>query len=172
MNQVKQLSRTGHYHWIVTLHPKSDPYVMDQYRALAGPGLTFYESSTDILPLLRAADVMVCDTSSIALEFMLLGKPVVTFRNKAPGPYFLNVMEKGAIEPALAIALTRPEKLINAARQLVSAIHPYRDWKSSERVLEAANALVDMGTSHLSPKPLNLVRKIRVRQRLSYYHYT
>ena len=172
VDTIKQLSQTRQYHWIVTLHPKSDPDVMSQYRALAGPGLTFYESNQDVLPLLRAADVMLCDTSSIAIEFMLLGKPVVTFRTKAPAPYVLNVTEAGEIEPALATALTRPEHLMNAAQQFVSAMHPYTDGQPSERVLEATNALIDKGTGHLSPKPLNLLRKFRLRKRLSYYHFS
>ena len=169
---IKRLSQSGRYHWIVTLHPKSDPEVMSQYRALAGPDLTFYESNQDVLPLLRAGDVMLCDTSSIAIEFMLLEKPVVTFRTKAPAPYVLNVTEVSDIEPALATALTRPEPLMKEIHQFVSVIHPYRDGKSSDRVLDATNALIDKGTGHLLDKPLNLLRKYRIRKQLKYYRFS
>jgi CDP-glycerol glycerophosphotransferase (TagB/SpsB family) len=169
---IKRLSQSGRYHWIVTLHPKSDPEVMSQYRALEGPDLTFYESNQDVLPLLRAGDVMLCDTSSIAIEFMLLEKPVVTFRTKAPAPYLLNVTEVTEIESALATALTKPEPLMQAIHQFVSAMHPYRDGKSSERVLDATDALIAEGIGHLSRKPLNLLRKYRMRKQLKYYRFS
>jgi CDP-glycerol glycerophosphotransferase (TagB/SpsB family) len=172
VDTIRQLSRTGRYHWLVTLHPKSDPEVMSQYRVLEGPDLTFFESNQDILPLLRAGDVMLCDTSSIAIEFMLLEKPVVTFRTKAPAPYLLNVTEITGIESALAAALTRPEPEMKAMHQFVTAIHPYRDGKSSERVLDATDALIEKGTGYLSNKPLNLLRKYRIRKQLSYYRFS
>ena len=167
---IKKLSQSGRYHWIVTLHPKCDPDVMSQYRALQGPDFTFYESSEDVLPLLRAGDVMLCDTSSIAIEFMLLDKPVVTFRTKIPAPYVLNVTETDEIGPALESALSRPEHLMTAVRQLSAEIHPYKDGRSSDRVLAAANDLIDRGTGHLASKPLNLIRKARLRKLLKYYH--
>ena len=172
VDTIRNLSSTGQYRWIVTLHPKCDPDVMSQYRALQGPNLTFYESSHDVLPLLRAADVMLCDTSSIALEFMLLEKPVVTFRTKLPAPYVLNVIEPAEIESAIATALTRPDYLITAIRQFATDVHPHKDGKSSERVLGAANALIDKGTGHLESKPLNILRKVRLRRQLKYYHFS
>ncbi len=172
VDTIRKLSQTGEYHWIVTLHPKCSPEVMDQYRALQGPDLTYYESSQDVLPLLRAGDVMLCDTSSIALEFMLLGKPVVTFRTKIPAPYLLNVTQTDEIGPAIATALAKPERLMKAICQLAADIHPYNDGKSSERVLEATNALIENGTDHLAKKPLNLLRKMRLRKQLKYHHFS
>ena len=43
------------------------------------------------MPLLQRADAMLCDSSSIILEFMFLDKPVVTFRNSHPGPHLIDV---------------------------------------------------------------------------------
>jgi len=167
---IKRLSQTGQYQWIVTLHPKTDKYIMDRYRALKGPHLTFYESSQDPLPLIRAADVMLCDTSSIALEFMLLNKPVVTFRTKKPAAHVLNVTDPSEIGPALEIALMRPEKLMKALQIFMERIHPCRDGRASERVLAATNHLIDNGIGDLTPKPLNVWRKLKIRKRLKYYH--
>lgn len=172
VDTIRELSQAGRYHWIVTLHPKCDPELMNRYRDLAGPNLTFFESSQDVLPLIRAGDVMLCDTSSIAIEFMLLQKPVVTFRTKAPAPYVLNVTETSEIGPVLETALTRPDSLMDAIRRFTQAMHPYKDGKSSERVLEAVNALLDKGTGHLSNKPLNLWRKYRIRKQLKYYRFS
>jgi len=167
---IAKLSRSGQYHWIVTLHPKSNDEITAQYRKLQGPNLTFYESSQDVLPLLRTGDVMLCDTSSIAIEFMLLNKPVVTFRTKVPAPYVLNVTQTQEVGPALANALSRPDDLMNAIHQFSKDIHPFTDGKSSERVLEATDRLIETGISHLAPKPANFFRKFKIRKRLKYYH--
>jgi hypothetical protein len=170
LNSIKHLSQSGKYHWIVTLHPKTDKKIMAMYRGLQGPCLTFYESSQDVIPLIKSADVMLCDTSSIALEFMLADKPVVTFRTKSPAPYILNVTEKTEIEGAIDKAISRPDTLMEKIRDFTRQIHPYRDGRSSERVLAATDLLIQKGTSHLKPKPLNLVRKIKIRKKLGYYH--
>jgi hypothetical protein len=51
------------------------------------------------------------------------------------------------------------------------AIHPYRDGRSSERVLEATHEFVDRIRGRLQRKPLNLWRRIQLRRRLRYHHW-
>ncbi|MEE3169918.1 MAG: CDP-glycerol glycerophosphotransferase family protein, partial [Pseudomonadota bacterium] len=108
VEKIGELARSGHYKFIVTLHPKMDREIVDQYRALAGEHLRFVESDEDLLPLLPQADVMLCDTSSIMFEFMFLDRPVVTFRTKMPGPYLIDAQEVDEVEPALERALEYP----------------------------------------------------------------
>jgi UDP-N-acetylglucosamine 2-epimerase len=153
------------------MHPKMPSEFVARYRALAGPNLTFFESNHNVIPLLRTGDVMLCDTSSIAFEFMLLDKPVVTFRTKVPGPHVLNVREKGLIESALAKALTRPADQIKAMRNFIDRIHPYRDGLSAKRVLEATEALLMTRLETMRNKPINLLRKLKIRRKLGYYHW-
>ncbi|MFO7984024.1 MAG: CDP-glycerol glycerophosphotransferase family protein [Desulfuromonadales bacterium] len=86
LETIKTLSKNREWSWLVTLHPKMDPDLVEKYRKLSGENLHFFESYEDVLPLLHAADVMLCDTSSIAIEFQMLRKPLVTFRAKSPGP--------------------------------------------------------------------------------------
>lgn len=168
-DKIRQLSETGKWHWLVTLHPKMDADVVAEYRAMAGDNLTFFESHEDVLPLLQTADAMLCDTSSIALEFQMLQKPLVTFRNKAPGDHLINVTEIDQIETALTEALLRPERLMQAARELVEQLHPQNDGNSSERILDAVATFVAMKDGQLRPKPLNLLRKWKIRKKLGYY---
>lgn len=166
---IKSLSEKGNFYWLVTLHPKMPGSIVDQYRKLAGPNLSFYESHEEIWPLLKTADVMLCDTSSIMLEFMLMGKPVVAYRSRNPVPCLINVQNAGEIETALAHALTYPKDLINAVNEFAYRLHPYRDGRSSERVLAATDRLITDGTGELKAKPLNLLRKIKIRKKLGYY---
>lgn len=167
--KIRRLSEKGTFHWLVTLHPKMPAKIVDQYRKLAGPNLSFYESHEEIWPLLKTADVMLCDTSSIMLEFMLLGKPVVTYRTSNPASCLIDVQDPEEIETALMHALERPKKLMEAMHEFVRRLHPYTDGHSSERVLAATDRLMLEGAAGFKTKPLNLIRKIKIRKKLGYY---
>lgn len=158
VDTIARLAKDGPWRWIVTLHPKSDPALIARYRALEGPRLTFVETE-DVLSLLRAADVLVADTSSIVSEFALQLKPVVTFRNNAPRPHMIDVRSIDELEPAIARALTRPPATMRALEDFAARTHPYRDGRSSERVLDAATAALARGSAGLKRKPLNLWRR-------------
>ena len=168
LETITRLSKTGKWQWLINLHPKMDPEVVAAYKAIQGPNLDFPETD-DIIPLLRAADVMVCDTSSILSEFMLQQKPVVTFKNQVPGPYMIDINDPHKLEESIAYALTRPPELMSEIKKYTDMIHPYHDGKSSERVLAATDRLIEGGTGHLKRKPLNLWRKFQIRKRLGYY---
>ena len=168
---IKKLSSSSKWHWLVTLHPKMPEEIVAQYRAMEGENFTFVDSSHDVLPLLQAADVMLCDTSSIALEFMLLNKPLVTYRTKAPGPHVINVLDIDDLESALTCALSRPNTLMEEARAYVEKLHAYFDGLSSERVLQATDDFILHSASGLKSKPLNLWRKLQMRKRMSYYKW-
>jgi len=170
---IRQLSQNAQWHWLITLHPKMPKAVVAQYQSLQGPNVTFKHSDEGILPLLKAADVMLCDTSSIMLEFLVQKKPVVTFKSAILGPQLINIENINDIEPALSNALTRPEKLMSEIGKYADLIHPYRDGKSSLRVLKAADDFIENNElSHLKNKPLNLGRKIQIRKKMKYYRIT
>ena len=110
---------------------------------------------------------MLCDTSSIASEFLVLHKPVVTFRTSEPKSYLLDVQELEDIEAALERALGHPETLMDNIRQFADETHPYRDGLSSERTLDAIDAMIEDGLSGLKPKPRNLFRHWKMRRLLN-----
>lgn len=166
---IARLAASGRWHWLVTLHPKMDPQIVAGYRALAGPHLDFIDSHHELTPVLRAADVMLCDTSSIAIEFQMLDKPLVTFRTKAPGPHLIDVTEADRLEVALETALERPQGLLDETRRFTERLHPYRDGCSSQRVLEAVDRFALEDRAGLKPKPLNLLRRFKLRRKLGHY---
>lgn len=172
LDEIRKLSKNPKWHWLVTLHPKMPEDIVAQYKALESENFTYVDSSHDVLPLLKAADVMLCDTSSIALEYLLLDKPLVTYRTKAPGPHVINVLDVNDIEKSIELALTKPETLLNEARKYVNMLHAYSDGKSSQRILEAVDDFIENDKfSSLKPKPLNLWRKIQMRKRMGYYKF-
>ena len=56
-----------------------------------------------------------------------------------------------------------------AVREFADQLHPYRDGRSSERVLDAIDAFVAAGGRNRKPKPLNLWRKLKLRRRIGYW---
>ena len=165
---VQRLSRTGRWRWIVTLHPKSSPATVAKYRALESEYLHF-ANADNILDLFSQVDVMASDTSSALSEFLLSYKPVVTFRNQRPGPQLIDIDDPARFEPALERALERPPELMRAIRTYADNIHPYRDGRSSARVLAAVDEFIADGRASLRPKPRNLWRKLKMRWRFGYW---
>lgn len=168
LNSVRDLAGSNRWRWLVNFHPKMDRSVVDQYRAIQGENLAYVETD-DVIPLLREADIMVSDTSSVVSEFLLQQKPVVTFRNRVPGAHLLNITEPEELEKTIALGLTRPRTLMEEIRAYSDHIHPYRDGQSSARVLEATDRLVIKGRDHLKPRSLNLIRRLKMRKRLGYF---
>ena len=166
--EVKRLSRDGRWRWIVTFHPKMEPDTVAKYKALENEHLCFAEND-NILELFPQVDMMCSDTSSALSEFLLTGKPVVTFKNRAPGPQLIDIDEPQQFEAAIERALSRPPALMQAIRDFGQAIHPYRDGRSSERVLEAIDAFIARGGRNRTRKPGNWWRKLKLRKRIGYW---
>lgn len=170
IDTVKELSTTGEWDWLVQFHPKMPRDVVDAYKALSGPHLQFVETD-DVIPLLKKADVMLCDTSSMIQMFLALQKPVVTFRNQSRGSkqHLLDVLDPREIKPAILMALDPTEALLEKISVYMGRIHPYMDGRSSERVVDAVEELLRSGRAGLSRKPMNLFRNLKERRRLGYW---
>jgi CDP-glycerol glycerophosphotransferase (TagB/SpsB family) len=139
-----------------------------RYKALENEHLRFADND-NILELFPQVDMMCSDTSSALNEFLLTGKPVVTFRNRRPGPQLIDIDDPAQFEPSIERALARPPELMQAIRDYADAIHPYRDGRSSERVLDAIDAFIAAGARNRRRKPLNLWRKLKIRRRIGYW---
>ncbi len=166
--QVKRLSRTGKWRWIITFHPKMASDVVEKYKALQNEYLTFADND-NILDLFPQVDLMCSDTSSALNEFLLTYKPVVTFKNRRPGPQLIDIDSPEKFEEAILVALARPPELMAAIREFADQLHPYRDGRSSERILDAIDVFVAQGARNRRRKPLNLWRKLKIRRRIGYW---
>lgn len=165
---MSRLAAKGNWRILVQFHPKMPSEIVNQYRGIVSDNLTFVETD-NVIPLLQAADVMLCDTSSILNIFLLLKKPVVTFRNRTNAAYLLNVETEDQVESTIEHALTCPLKLMASIEAFCQQMHPYNDGKSSERVLAATNALIDNPDRERVRKPYNLIRMLKLRRKLGYW---
>lgn len=170
LSHIASLSKSRDWQWIVKLHPKATKEEVLMYQNLIGDNLRFVETG-DIIPLLQAADVILSDTSSVLAEFALQGKAVVAYKNRRPESWMLNFERAEQLESVLEEALLKPEKLISNIRAHCQSIHPSNDGGASNRVLDAIDSLLVSGTTHLKAKPLNLVRRLKMRKKLKYYRW-
>lgn len=148
------------WHWTVKFHPKMAPALAAPIRAISGPNFEV-AASEQMLPLLRDADAMLTDTSSAAAEFMLLDKPVVAFRNRSPGPHLVNVDDQAALESALEAVLEGDDPSRDARRRFAQDMHPWRDGRSSERILDAVEGMLERGREGMPRKPWSPLRRFR-----------
>lgn len=171
-DEIERLAATQAWDWLITFHPKMEKSVVLKYKALSEkyPHVIFYEGDNN-LPLLKRADVMVCDSSSIIVEFLMLDKPVVTFRNTNPGDYLIDIERAEQLEESIERALKPTPELLGSIRQHTDRINPYRDGRSAERVLEAVERFRMYHQGLLKSKPWNLIRKIKMRLKAKYYRW-
>jgi CDP-glycerol glycerophosphotransferase (TagB/SpsB family) len=159
---------TGTYQFLCVLHPVLDQETKDKFKSLESPTFNYFDT-TDLIPLFKRADIMLSDTTSAIIEFLLQEKPVVTFRNRMPGDHLIDVTEVSEIESGIKLALAKPEKTMDSIRDYVKWTHPFCDGKSSKRVIDATIAFLNKDKSHLKSKPWNIIRKWKVRKRFKYY---
>ena len=160
--QIAQLVARGDRYWLLSLHPKCPRELIERYRALVGPNACFVEPES-LVQAERAAQMLVCDTSSVIAECVVQGKPVVTFRNRAPQPWMIDINVAQDLDAAIERALQPDADARAALAREAERIHPWRDGRSSERVIAATHALLEGRLGALKPKPGNLWRKLQMR---------
>jgi hypothetical protein len=165
---IQRLSQTGEWQWLVTLHPKMAAETIKKYRSLENENLGFHDTGS-VVDLLQRADVIVSDNSSILQEFLLLGKPVVTYRNRDPQACMINITQAGDLERAIRQALAPDEALMKAIEAYGPSVTAHLDGTSSARVLDAVEEMIQNGWK--DTKPANLWRNFRMRQRLNFWKF-
>jgi hypothetical protein len=163
-----EIARGGRY-WLLTLHPKTAPGLVERYRALAGPNARFVEAE-DLVAAQRAADVLLADTTSVVSEFVVQRKPVVTFRNRAPKPHMLDFDDQARLPDMLARAFAPSTELRAAIAAYADWIHPSRDGHASRRVVAATEALLRGELGRLRRKPVSSwLRRLQARADAGYW---
>ncbi|MBA6291607.1 CDP-glycerol glycerophosphotransferase family protein [Colwellia sp. MB3u-70] len=166
---IKQLSESGRWRWLVQFHPKMSKNIVDSFKEIESEYLTFVETS-DVIPLLKQADIMVCDTSSVMLMFLLQHKPVVTFKNIDPKGHLFDIQNPDELEQAIEYALTRPKELMDNIQGFINEVHPYHDGLSAQRVLTAIDKTIE-DSVNLAAHPSDFIRQFKMRKKLNYWRF-
>lgn len=166
--KIKVLSKAGTFRFIAVLHPKIPKTIVEKWKQLNSENFTFVDT-TDLIPLFVKSDVMFSDTTSAIQEFLLQKKPVVTFNHTMNHEYLININDVNDIEKSLYEALKKPNEIIQKIESFIKKLHPYNDGKSSHRVIEESINFLHKDKSYLKPKPLNIIRKFKIRRLLNKY---
>lgn len=161
---IERLATEKPWDWIITFHPKlTDAALLRRYEALAAahPNIDFRRLNEGFRTFSQS-DVLLCDSSSLIVEYLMTGKPAVTYRNTHPGPFLLDVQQTEDIGPAIERALTHPADLMQAIEEYTAQHEAHRDGHNSDRVLDAIDDFSDHYRGHLHHKPLNINRRLRM----------
>ncbi|MEW6982398.1 CDP-glycerol glycerophosphotransferase family protein [Colwelliaceae bacterium 6471] len=167
---IKKMSTTGKWNWLIQFHPKMDKAIVEQYKSIQNEYLTFVETD-NVIPLLQQADVMVCDTSSVLIMFLLLNKPVVTFNNIDPKSYLIDINDPKKLAASIELALSKPSELMSKIDSFIKKTHPYQDGMSSQRVLAAVDDMLAGSNLPSADKPVNFIRNLKMRKQLNYWKF-
>lgn len=165
--KIRELSEKGNWRWVIQFHPKMPYEIVELYKSIQSEHLTFVETD-NVIPLLQEADVMVCDTSSVLIMFLLQLKPVVTFKNVSPKNYLIDIDNAELLESSINDALKRPEYLIKNIQKFIDNTHPYQDGKSAQRVL---NAIDETLNKPKLKKKNDLIRYLKMRKKLKFWKF-
>lgn len=168
--KIKNLSKKGDYRFKMIMHPKLPSDIKQKWGTLENENFE-YINTTFLIPTLKECDIMVSDTTSVIQEFLLLKKPVITFNHKETKPYLINITNSDQLENAIHYAFSNPPEIINEIEKYILLLHPYFDGKSSERVIDASIDFLHKDKGYIKKKPLNLIRKWKLRKELGYFTF-
>ncbi|WP_142783278.1 CDP-glycerol glycerophosphotransferase [Changchengzhania lutea] len=166
--EIESLSAAGIFNFIMVLHPKLPEHIISKWRSINNAHFKFYDT-TNLIPLFKKADIMFADTTSAIQEFLLQIKPVVTFNHTLDHEYLIDVNNATDLENKFSEALKYPKSLLASIKEFVNELHPYNDGNSSQRIIDATIGFLHKDKTYLKSKPLNLIRKYKIRKRLKHF---
>ena len=163
-DEIISLASNKEYLILFKFHALMDPELIEAYRGIAAShDNVVYEEEKNISKFLILADLMVSDTSSVVYEFLLLNKPVITFKNIAENQYWEDIEDPAVLAPS--IATTFAEDTYRAQREfIINNYHPYTDGQSSERMVTAIEQFIQKNGVPKKRK-LSPYRKYRIHKR-------
>lgn len=169
---IDRLCQEKDWNWIISFHPLiTDPAIVNRYKELEKkyPGKVQYLEVNNGITRFLKSDVMLADSSGVICEYLMFGKPVVTYRNTCPGKHIIDCSQLDQIPSALELALQRPASVMDPINEYTHWHEYFFDGKNSLRVLQAIDDFILNYKGRLKKKPLNLVRKFKLRKRTGYW---
>jgi hypothetical protein len=167
---VKMMTKYD-YDWYITLHPKMNKETVLLYKSIDLENVHLIET-TQLMPVMKKSDMMLCDISSIVYEYLTQLKPVVTFQSPQNSDSIININNLKDLEQTIVGILNETlhisqEKIKNE----VSHFHPYQDGRASHRILNRVEKMLNGELLPSKLKPYNIIRNIKLRKALNYWKF-
>lgn len=143
---------------LLKFHPLMRKEWVDEYKLFAEQNEHIvWVDGFNVTKYQLMSDLMISDTSSTVYEFLLLGRPVITYRTIAKDIYWTNITDATQLPNAFENALYNEEDIVRR-RWIVDNYDPHLDGMVCKRMLDAA---ADYIRRHGVPKErkLNLWRR-------------
>lgn len=123
---------------ILKFHPLTKSEWMEEYKAFAkNQEHVLWIEDHNITKYQLMADVMISDTSSTVYEFLLMNKPVITYKTIAKDIYWIDIQQVNELPHAYEQAL-HDESYREKRKWIIDNYDPYLDGKVCQRMLAAA----------------------------------
>ena len=161
LEQIKILAQNKDYLILLKFHPLMDLKWIKAYKALASETSNIvFEEEKNIVKFLLMADLMISDTSSAIYEFILLDKPVVSFRSISKNIRWDNSLDYGQLVPLVEKNLNENPFAKDRA-YIFEQFHPYNDGKSAQRMVQAVEDYIkENGVPER--RKLSLLRRMKI----------
>jgi len=141
-SEIKNLAADKSYLVVIKFHGLMAKDLRDQYKRLADSfGNIFYAEEQNITKYVLMSDLLISDTSSVVYEFLLLDKPVVTFKSKVRTIRWDDSRKyEGLKDKVLTNLVDDPYK--DKRYQVIKEYHPYFDGSSAVRMVQAVESYI------------------------------
>ena len=142
LTQIEELAKSKEYLIVIKFHDLMAEDLIDSYKKLSMrfKNVLFIEER-NIIKYLLIADLMISDTSSVVYEFLLLDKPVITFKNNSLAVKWDNqLLFSGLVKRVAENLLEDPFK--QQRLEILKEYHPYTDGNSAKRMVDAVEEYI------------------------------
>lgn len=163
LEELEKLAENKEYLILVKFHDLMAPDLIEKYRNLAEKTENIVvEKEANIVKFLIMGDLLISDTSSVVYEFLLLDKPVVTFKNNSDSIKWEDSSEFSGLSEKVARNLEE-DSYEEQRRDIINNYHPYHDGQSSLRMV---NAIEEYIQEHGVPeqRKLSFLRRRKINR--------
>lgn len=141
--EIRALALNKKYLIIFKFHPLMDIDLIEKYKSIANEfDNVIYVEEKNIIKYLIISDLLISDTSSVVYEFLLLNKPVITFKSISKNISWDNREDYNNLVNLVDLNLNK-DPFKEQRTKTNQEFHPYNDGKSAYRMVKAVKDYIN-----------------------------